>query len=468
MQKRYNRIPLLVVIIIVCIASACQPTPEKEIVQGKNDDILEQAINEDDSALVPCDNTGERADMIVTGTWQDDSIESKPYLSVSADAQVLIPDIDQYMAYEIDPSAKLTNDMVRKLIGALVGDAVLHDGDEISKDEIEARLVHVRKEINDLNNNVGKDSFSSEEGEDYDDYKNYMIKRLGAEIKVLSGLMETATDGYETTIDINTINFANIEQFEAKAFVGRSNVATILLVESCNFMFNNPGNFSIGENYMDESEKEIDLSTNDAAAIGNSLLSDAGLLTYDIKSIGLGQQYIGNEGAPQTNSPQGYVMQYDRIVNGMPVSSTTRFNVEQSMINDYVQYFQDELLQLAIDDAGIAQLYWESYYALDEASASVVEIMPMDEEMKDIIIQQIYNCYSPFDEQDKTKVKYIIDKVELVMGRVPMKDNPKRQWLIPVWNVYATSQSDTGEGYVPSDRGSLLVLSVNALDGSIN
>jgi len=126
------------------------------------------------------------------------------------------------------------------------------------------------------------------------------------------------------------------------------------------------------------------------------------------------------------------------------------------------------LLQLAIDDAGIAQLYWESYYALDEASASVVEIMPMDEEMKDIIIQQIYNCYSPFDEQDKTKVKYIIDKVELVMGRVPMKDNPKRQWLIPVWNVYATSQSDTGEGYVPSDRGSLLVLSVNALDGSIN
>ena len=466
-------IGLALIMLIGCFTTACQPTPDKETVQGKNNDMLEEKISEgqaDDAITGQRDNTNERAEMIVTDTWQDDSIESKPYLSVSADAQVLMPDIDQYIAYEIDPSAKLTNDMIRKLIGALAGDAELHDGEEVSKAEVEARIVDVRKELHDIENDVNKDAFSGrdEEGRDYNEYKNDEIKRLNAEIDALNKLMESATDAYETTIDINTVDFENTDTFEAKAFVGRSSVASIVLMDSLFFSFDNPGNFTIGESYMDESEKEIDLSINDAAAIGNSLLSDAGMVTYDIKSIGLGQQYIGNEGASQANSPQGYVIHYDRIVNGMPVSSTTRFNVEQSMINDYVQYFQDELLQLAIDDAGIAQLNWDSYYALDEASASVVEIMPMDEEMKGIIIQQIYNCYSPFDEQDKKKVKYIIDKVELVMGRVPMKDNPERQWLIPVWNVYATYQEDKGDGYVPSDRGSSLVLSVNALDGSVN
>lgn len=42
MQKRHNKIPLLTVIIIACVASACQPTPEKEIVQDQNNDMLEQ------------------------------------------------------------------------------------------------------------------------------------------------------------------------------------------------------------------------------------------------------------------------------------------------------------------------------------------------------------------------------------------------------------------------------------------
>lgn len=465
---------MALVMAVGCFTTACQPTPDKEIVQGKNSDTLEQKINEGQDAPAPAsrDNTGERADMIVTDTWQDDTFEEKPYLSVKADAQILMPDVDQYIAYEIDPAAGLTNDMVRELIGALVGDAELHDGEEVSKAEVEARVVDAKRELHDMENDVYKDTFSSEEGEDYNDYKNHEIKSLNAKIDALNKLMETAAEEYRTIIDISTVDFENTEYFNAKAFVGRSRVADITVLDSLFFNFDNPGNFSIGESYhLDESEKKISLSLNDAAAMGNNLLSEAGLVSYDIKTMGLDYQYIGNEGVSQKNSPQGYVINYERIVNGMPVTSTTRFNVEQSMINDYVEFFQDERLQLAVDDAGIAQFNWESYYALDGNSASVVDILPMDEEMKDIIVQQIYNFHS-YNEtipgEEKKNKKYVINSVELVMGRVPMKDNPERQWLIPVWNVYATSYTDTREGYIPSDRGPSLVLSVNAIDGSIN
>jgi hypothetical protein len=132
----------------------------------------------------------------------------------------------------------------------------------------------------------------------------------------------------------------------------------------------------------------------------------------------------------------------------------------------YKKPFQNELLQVAVDDSGIAQLNWESCYKLDEDSASVVEIMPMDDVMKNIIIQQMFNCYS-FDEY-VLKAKCVIDRIELVMGRVPMKNNPEMEWLVPVWNVYGIYQADYGEGYNKSDTDSSLVLSVNALDGSIN
>ena len=466
------------VMCFACFTTACQATPESTAVQNKNNDIMEQKISQgqveetqtgNNAPAEKNENGNERAEMIVADTWKDDTIEPKPNLSISVDAQILVPDVANYRVYEITPDAAISNDTVKNLIRALVGDAELHDGDEITKGEIEARLVEINKAIYDLENDVDKSTYSSDDGWDYEHYKNYEINRYNKEKNTLNDLMASAAEDYRTTIDINNIDFENTEHFEAKAFIGRSSAANIVLYDSLYFNFDNPGGFTIGKSYIDESKKNISLSVNDATTMGNMLLSDAGLDMYDIESIGLGYQYIGKEGSSQENSPQGYVIHYERIVNGMPVSSTTRFNAEDSEEDAYKKPFQDESLQVAIDDSGIAQLNWESCYQLDEDSASVVDIMPMDDVMKDIIIQQMFNCYSVNgDDEYVEKMEYTIKIAELVMGRVPMRDNTEMEWLVPVWNIYADYKIDYKDGRTSLSESPSLVLSVNALDGSIN
>lgn len=158
----------------------------------------------------------------------------------------------------------------------------------------------------------------------------------------------------------------------------------------------------------------------------------------------------------------------------MPVECASGFNartLEDGTIA--VEYYADEFkfyaenLSFVADDMGITQMDWEYYYDIDYQSARIVEIMPMDDTLKKIIVQQIINCYSFYEEQN-TIAHFDIDRVELVMGRVPMKNNPDKQWLVPMWNVYAYYEVNH-EGEEPfRTPNSRLILSINALDGSVN
>ena len=82
--------------------------------------------------------------------------------------------------------------------------------------------------------------------------------------------------------------------------------------------------------------------------------------------------------------------------------------------------------------------------------------------LKDIIIQQLYNKYSYSDNANNKKMSLDVTRVELVMGRIPIKDNLQKQWLVPIWNVYGDLEYSSDEKIQ-----SQLVLSINAIDGSI-
>jgi hypothetical protein len=158
----------------------------------------------------------------------------------------------------------------------------------------------------------------------------------------------------------------------------------------------------------------------------------------------------------------------------MPVECASGFNVQEmedgsTKVTNYVNAFKyyAEDLSFVVDDKGITQMDWGYHYDIDEESATIVEIMEMDDALKQVIIQQIINCYSFYEEQG-TKAHFDIERVELVMGRVPMKDNLDKQWLVPMWNVYAYYEVDPVKGVAFRTENSRLILSINALDGSVN
>jgi hypothetical protein len=289
--------------------------------------------------------------------------------------------------------------------------------------------------------------------------------------------------GFNTAVNIDNIFSDNSSSnyFHFKANLGRDALAHFAIDEQHSFLFRNPGNFFIdycGEiisELIPEEEKELEISAEYAMNEISMLMHDTGIQSYDIRFMGIDKECHGNEeAAGYSNLEQGYVLVYSRIVNGMPVECASGFNVQEmedgsTKVTNYVNAFKyyAEDLSFVVDDKGITQMDWGYHYDIDEESATIVEIMEMDDALKQVIIQQIINCYSFYEEQG-TKAHFDIERVELVMGRVPMKDNLDKQWLVPMWNVYAYYEVDPVKGVAFRTENSRLILSINALDGSVN
>lgn len=491
-----KKITLLIIATLMVLLTACQPTPEKEIVQNKNNGVMEKAISsgkkvdeaskveENQNEPVIADKeVEERAEMQSTGKWVDNDIEGKPYISISANADILMPDVTEYKAYEIIPMASIPEETLRKLIHSLVGDNPLYDGNEKSKEEIEKTILNLKKFVYDYENDEFKDTFSDDQGITYEEFKSENIKSLQEHISKLEEDIAKGNYGVNTVVDIDEINFERTEDNMLdyfKADLGRNELAKIRMCEKCNFALNNPGKYFIdyqGNNiseYVPEEEKELEISSDSALEMINTLMDDVGITPYDLRYMGINKQYNGMEELADGYLQQGYVMVFSRIVNGMPVECTSDFNVHELANElDKAGNFADEMklyaenLSFVVDDKGIAQIDWEYHYDIDEQSARIIEIMPMDDDLKRIIVQQMINCYS-FYERDNIKTHFDIERVELVMGRVPMKNNFDRQWLVPVWNVYANYEVKQAGEDPYKTSSSRLVLSINALDGSVN
>ena len=471
-------------------AAACQPTPEKEIVQSKNDGAMEQAITEgekvyDNDVQEQDDPTDlveaveERADMLTVGTWTDNNIEGNSYITISANAQILMPDVSQYIAYEITPLSAISEDILYNLLELIVGENLLYDGYERTLEEIENTILILRKEIYNYENDEYKDTFYEGQGRTYEEFKADEIRSLQLQIGVLEDDVAEGNYGLNTAIDIYEIDFKGVSTY--KVDLRRDEPATIVFHQQHSFLFGNPGNYGIdyrGESISElipEEEKELKISADDAIEIISTLMNDVGMQSYDIRYMGIDKEYNGSEKiAGYSNLEQGYILVYSRIVNGMPVECSSDFDIaileDGSTEVEYytnMEKYYDENVSFVVDDLGITQMHWGNHYDIDEESATIVDIIKMDDELKQVIIQQIVNCYSFYEEQG-TKAHFDIERVELVMGRVPMKDNLDKQWLVPMWNVYAYYEiNHPGEEtfITPNSR---LILSINALDGSVN
>ena len=478
------------IIIIVCWAfAACQPTPEEEIVQSKNDGVMEQAISEgekvyennsqeEDELADLVETVEDRADMLNVGTWSDNNIEGNSYITISADAEILMPDVDEYKVYEITPLSPIPYEILRNLISEIADENPLYDGKERTLEEIENTILGLRQLVFDYENDEFKDTFSEGQGRTYEEFKSDEIKNLQLQINILEQDIAEDNYGINTPINIDDICNGNISFF--KTDLGRDKLAVFIIDEQHSFLFRNPGNYGIDycgdtlSEFVPDTEKELQISADYALELVSDLMDDVGIKSFDIRYMGVGKEYNGNEELGYGHLEQGYIMIFSRIVNGMPVECASGFNVQEmedgsTKVTNYVNAFKyyAEDLSFVVDDKGITQMDWGYHYDIDEESATIVEIMEMDDALKQVIIQQIINCYSFYEEQG-TKAHFDIERVELVMGRVPMKDNLDKQWLVPMWNVYAYYEVDPVKGVAFRTENSRLILSINALDGSVN
>jgi hypothetical protein len=156
MTKRQDRftglIPVLAVIMIfACVASACQPTPEDLIVQNKKDSELMDKIGTDNGTehnQIP--QAGIAEYVIVDHLNFSDELTSG--LILNADADVLMPDVDNYPIMNFKRKQFMDDDLDTVLDTLLDGKTLYkaRARHALTKSEIEERIIETNYDYKDL------------------------------------------------------------------------------------------------------------------------------------------------------------------------------------------------------------------------------------------------------------------------------------------------------------------------------
>ena len=171
-MKRKTAIQRCIFLVIFSIMlfsfTACQPTPDKEIVISKNDGQLEEIIadttREEDE--VESEVKGEEK-------WEDAFSTKDGEVDFIIDAVIFVPDSNKLPVAYISPK-NISQEMADRVLDALIGENILYaESDELTKREIDI-------EIRNIEYSVANEypQYKESEPEEYEYLINKATKRL--------------------------------------------------------------------------------------------------------------------------------------------------------------------------------------------------------------------------------------------------------------------------------------------------
>jgi hypothetical protein len=211
------------------------------------------------------------------------------------------------------------------------------------------------------------------------------------------------------------------------------------------------------------------------AGLDDMVIDRVTLYTSRNKELGADLEQLAQQGVdisalmggPET---QAYVVRLLRQVSGVKVEST-HDSSETSM--DQVSYSKEwwyEALTVAVDDKGIANLFWTGPLDITETLTENTAILPWSD-IQNVFEKMMPIQYASFIDFD-TDVRMDITRVSLSLQRIMERDSFSTGLVVPVWNFYGTTtmskQVSEEETYTnTTDSGYRPLLCVNAVDGSV-
>jgi hypothetical protein len=499
MKKTMSARTLACILLILFAASisACQPTPEKAVVVGKNDGKLEQKLQQTslpEAAAKPYE-APERIDLEMEGLPEG--------YRIVFGAGVEVPDQDTWPVYTAEPVA-ITQEQADTIRKALIGDTVLYKpGEYRSREEIQRSIDSYEEQLKE------SDGYP----ELIDSYQK-ILKDLYAE--------------YEHTpenivLDKADTNFAFMEEQLRPEFYGGKEVETedgvryewtdearsAAIQAGCESIY--------GVCWMGDGRKMVFGASNGDIARGLSFgsaegnLKDSPGVTYTLeeaekrgeellKTMGLDFVLSDAETQPKIKeNEQGDIVEagmrwhtltYRRDIEDALQDGITSW-VDQDVGNDFGPPVQSEKITMTFDDSGLCVFSWGWPMRMAAQENPNVELMPFEEALSRI--EQQLKSQTIWGNIDDSEAKWIderrveINKIKLSYLTIAKKDSMNRCYLIPVWNAcgdmyyhyksdYPTGQSNTyilDENFERNvwrsryDTKDYSIATINAIDGSV-
>ena len=440
----YNKPFICVVTAILLISSiitACQPTPETQVVIGIDEDQLlhstsEQVLNTSES---------HPHELQLTETWVE-TFHPYEWLSCIADAHINITGVDTYPVFKFSRS-DFSADTMKNLANAILIDPIGIRYGERTKAEITDELFRVHRGRSDYDAN-GNPIWVPYEGQEED-------------IRILEEQLAAAPD--ETYTDIHSIDIQMPGEYVYKTsnnkrwrLSGKDNRISLSAYDGVV----QPESWVIaGEAYPSEPAgttlDNVKISYDEAKEY-----AEAALEKLNIINMGVASYEKARILDPYNNTlSEGWQIVLTRCDgNREPVDYSAQVN---SLLyyesEDFSAPLNNEKITLFIDEDGIEYLSWRNHIEIIETVNENVEVLPFSEITERIKLAiKLGTAWG--DNKNMPPRTYQINDVKLSNCILPVKNEPQHGYLIPVWTVKCTCTIGEFEQYG--------MLCISAIDGS--
>ena len=471
------------VVIMACglVLSACQPTPEEEIVVNKNDGKFQQALDAtpEETAQVKDTFQVQETEMPVEypERWQAEFEKYGGRLKFAIDADVIVSDAGSYPVVTIKPyyiPIDQANKIVETIFGTLDVYCALY---ERTKDQIQDMIVQVKADIKKAENDGDEEMAeqyretlaSMTESLKYaPDEATYNKYNGEYDIYISEGSEQWSIVLREDPLDVKTpsLSIHNIVRSE----IGNGYDASVSY-----------GNFSVEQHlFYDDlllktKYKDNPVFNTDEAKTAVEK-ADSFLAEIDIKERVVEQMYAiaASEGSEEII---GYKIFYGKKFNGITIPRNVQFggsawaNSIQTQEN-YVAPFDYEQMMVDVTYGEVSCFEWQSAFETNQVLNDDVELMPFDEIMSRAESQLAVKYAYLEGREDETQNLYV-DEIILTYAVEPIQNEKYQYMLIPVWAFYGgvdygegteVYEGEIREGRYPIQRS---LLTVNAVDGSV-
>ena len=465
---------LAVVLCVACFTTACQPTPESQVVINKGDGKMEEALQQSPSTVA--EEQSLRDILGVPHWWQSEVSSQNDILQLHFDAEVLVPDVKAASVAEVSLRAFSQNDLDLVKNTLFDRDIPMYEPFGYSREELQEIILRLKEDL----------QKEKEQPSDLDD-PNFWVQKIENEIQYYEGIYwntPETIDKIPTDLLFRKETDRNSEEMESASAVCEMNGRKWMIQAYS-------GNITVGipldggrycaeytmEPLMPDLEKGLRLTKEEAAeqSIDIARKIDPDL---DLSYVGVSWEIRSQKA--------GWQCVFTRTFNGIPTAY--EFNNRQGSQKgegewtDGTGYAPDiylERLYITIDDQGLVYLQWIAPMKIDSVVNENVLLLPFNE-LKERAEKQLTLHYaanydgSPLDGSFIRHRNVDIQKVELSLMRIRKRDDPDHFLLIPVWDFYGThineyvnEDSNSGKNESAYQVPYLSLLTLNAIDGTV-
>lgn len=416
---------IALIMFLTCFTTACQPTPEGDIVINKNPVATSQGNNA--SA-----NSFEIA-------WHDTTEANALELSIDVDKKINANNIGIYTAKKSEINKEEIESIVQTLAN---GHSFRETTQMLSKEDIEERIIRLKAQISEKKSNPNSTDVSIEDMEQ--DIKRYeqQLLQLG-EPSSSSSNSEAESNITNYEIELGNNLYANLS-------IGSDSIT-----------------YYAGNRLYPSLDPQANLTTTvdleGAKEIANTLINKLGFndFKYQVSEIG----YAVTSGENKEKDTTGYILYYTRDMNGISITSDRILSTTSE--DAYSEGLYYEKIMVYVDNSGLTgfELFGLIEPTLTNEQVSLVGV----EDIKNILIEQLKARHIWKEDSRIIRTSILVNDVKLGMMQTKSINNNDGYTIIPVWDFYgqiSLTYEDAAEPIVYKYTASSLI-TLNALNGSV-